>query len=128
VRVEWLILADSAEVIGNKLYLLGGGWTRLTVHSAFPVAQHFGLALSVALAADEVDRPQEFALDLLNPEGKLLATLEAELVVKPAVPGPGRWQFASQVDLSMDGPGTYSVVVYLNGEESTRTEFEVVRA
>ena len=128
MRVEWLILADSAEVLDNKLYMLGGGWTRLTVHSQFPVAQHFGIAISVALDNDETGRPQEFALDLLNPDGKLLATLEAEFVVKTTTPGPGRWQFASQVDVSLDSPGHYSVVVHLNGEESTRLEFEVARA
>ena len=31
--IEWLILADAAEVVGGKLYLMGGGWDRLTVNS-----------------------------------------------------------------------------------------------
>ena len=33
MEVEWLILADSAQVIGNKLYLLGGGWDQLAVNT-----------------------------------------------------------------------------------------------
>ena len=31
MEVDWLILADSAQVTGGKLYMLGGGWDRLTV-------------------------------------------------------------------------------------------------
>ena len=34
--VEWLILADAAQVNGNKLYLLEGGWDRLHDYEAPP--------------------------------------------------------------------------------------------
>ena len=43
--IEWLILADAAEVVGGKLYVMGGGWDRLTVHS-----QSAKKNLAVALA------------------------------------------------------------------------------
>src|SRR5688500_1930861 len=39
MEVEWLILADSAQVIGGKLFLLGGGWDVLTVNTSFPWQQ-----------------------------------------------------------------------------------------
>ncbi len=35
--VEWLILADAAQVNGNKLYLLEGGWDRLTITRPLPL-------------------------------------------------------------------------------------------
>lgn len=131
VRVEWLVLADSAEVLGNKVYMLGGGWTCLRVHSAFPVQQHFAVCVAVGLGQSEMGLPQEFAVDLLDPHGKLMLTLEAEFVVKSSVeqrwPQP-RWHFASAVELRLEGPGCYPVVVHLNGEESHRTQFEVCAA
>jgi hypothetical protein len=129
MRVEWLMLADSAEVLGNKLYLLGGGWTCLRVGSEFPVGQHFAVAAAVSLEAGELGRAQEFALDILNPAGKLLATLEAEFQVQAleaTTASVHRWQFASLVDLLLEGPGCYPIVVHLNGEETMRSEFEVV--
>ena len=129
--VEWLILADAAEVVNNKLYLVGGGWDRLMVHAEFPVAQHFGITLSVVVAPEETDKAHEFALDVLSPEGKLLATVEAEFEVGKAIDNPQRnqrWQFATAVDLSLGGPGAYPVVISLNREEAARQVFEVVVA
>jgi len=39
MEVEWLILADAAQVVGNKLYLMGGGWDKLTINNVFPADQ-----------------------------------------------------------------------------------------
>ncbi len=44
VTVEWLILADAAEVVAGKLYLMGGGWTVLTVSTSFPHRRNIGVA------------------------------------------------------------------------------------
>ncbi|CAN0254118.1 unnamed protein product [Phaeothamnion confervicola] len=126
--VEWLILGDAAEVVNNKLYLMGGGWDRLMVHTAFPVAQHFGVALSVVVTPEETNKPHEFALDVLSPEGKLLATIEAEFEVGRAsdtTPRNQRWQFATSIDLSLESAGSYPVVINLNGIEAARQVFEV---
>ena len=45
MEVEWLILADSAQVTGGKLFLLGGGWDRVTANS-FPFAHNMSIAVS----------------------------------------------------------------------------------
>src|SRR5660397_182444 len=31
ITLDYLLVADGAQVVGGKLYLLGGGWDRLTV-------------------------------------------------------------------------------------------------
>jgi len=129
MRVEWLVLADAAEVVGNKLYLMGGGWDRLTVTANFPVAQHFGIAISVLVPWEETEKVHDFVMDVQSPQGKLLASIEAEFEVgKPSDPTPRlqRWQFASSVDLGLEGPGRYSVVIHLNGVEAALQEFEVL--
>ena len=127
--VEWLILADAAEVVNNKLYLMGGGWDRLSVHTDFPVAQHFGIALSVVVAPEETEKTHEFALDVLSPEGKLLATIEAEFeVARTSEKRNQRWQFATSVDLSLERSGSYPVVIHLNRLEAARQVFEVLKA
>ena len=129
--VEWLILADAAEVVNNKLYLMGGGWDRLSVHTDFPVAQHFGIALSVVVTPEETEKTHGFALDVLSPEGKLLATIEAEFEVGRIAGSEKRnqrWQFATSVDLSLERPGSYPVVIHLNRLEAARQVFEVLAA
>lgn len=129
MNVEWLVLADAAEVVGNKLYLMGGGWDRISVHTDFPVAQHFGIAISVLVPWEETDKVHEFVMDVQSPDGKLLATVEAEFEVGRTADGrprPQRWQFASSVDLSLDSPGRYSVVIHLNGNQAAVQTFEVL--
>ena len=132
MKLEWLILADAAEVIGNKLYVMGGGWDRLTVHTEFPVAQHLAVAVSIALNPDELGQTHEFVLDVQSPQGKWLASLEADFEVSlPQGSAPNRsqrWQFASSMDLSLDVAGKYAIVVFLNGDEVGRQVFEVNQA
>lgn len=132
MKLEWLILADAAEVIGNKLYLMGGGWDRLSVHTEFPVAQHLGVAVSIALEPGELGQTHEFVLDVQSPQGKWLASLEADFEVTLPKGADSkrlqRWQFASSMDLSLDVEGAYAIVVFLNGQEAGRQVFEVHQA
>ena len=132
MKLEWLILADSAEVIGNRLYLMGGGLERTKIHAQLPVAQHMGIAVALRLAPEELGQTHEFVLDIQSPQGKWLASFEADFEVKlPAGQESQeemRWQFATSVDLSLDAVGKYLVLVFLNGQEMGRQTFEVVMA
>ena len=131
MQVEWVVLADAAEVVDNKLYLLGGGWTRLTVHSGFPAAQHCAVATAVLVDWEETQQSHEFSLEVYDPEEQLISAIEAEFEVgRPhGVPAdkPQRWQFAGDFDLVLDGPGTHTVMVVIGGEELCRQDFEVVK-
>ncbi len=56
-----LILADSAQAVGGKLYLLGGGWT-LTGPDPSPSA----IAVLVEIPWDEANRVFNFKLSLFT--------------------------------------------------------------
>lgn len=130
MQVEWLILADAAEVVGSKLYLLGGGWDRLTVHSGFPVVQHCAVAVSVMVGWEETKLAHEFALEVVDQHGNLLSAVEAEFEVgrPPGVPAgqSQRWQFATDLELVLEQPGRHAIIAAIGGEEEARQEFEVV--
>ncbi|MEW6281045.1 MAG: hypothetical protein AB1758_20695 [Candidatus Eremiobacterota bacterium] len=130
MEIEWLILADAAEVVGNKLYLLGGGWDRLTVHSGFPLEQHCSVAASVRVPWHETELIHDFAIEFANDSGEVLASLAAEFEVgrPPGLPAgrEQRWQFSGDFDLRLENPGRYAVVARLQGEERARVYFEVV--
>lgn len=130
MEIEWLILADAAEVVGNKLYVLGGGWDRLTVHAGFPLEQHCAVAASVRVPWHETEIAHDFAIEFLNEEGVVLESLGAEFEVgRPPGLAPGReqrWQFSGDFDLRLDTPGRYAVIGLLEGQERARLYFEVV--
>jgi hypothetical protein len=61
VSVDFLILADRAEAVNGKLYLMGGGWDRLAIADfAKPVTLSFAVGVLVPWNATN----QEHQLDL----------------------------------------------------------------
>ena len=130
MEVEWLILADGAEVVNNKLYLIGGGWESLTVNAAFPVEHPCALAAAFRVPWSESNRQHDVELAIHNREGRELARVPGQIEVgRPAGIPRGdaqRVQMAINLVLPLECPGTYSVIARIAGEEARRAPFEVV--
>lgn len=62
MKAEWLMLADWAEIIGNKLYLMGGGWDYLQHSGTFPYTQQCALAASFVVPWDETNQRHAFVI------------------------------------------------------------------
>lgn len=77
-----LILADSAQVAQDKLYILGGGWTWCG-----PQPVSFAAAGLIEVPWDQTNRQHHFLLRLVDPDGNLVL-----------VPGP-----AGDQPLMIDG-------------------------
>ena len=134
MEVEWLILADAAQVVGNKLYLLGGGWNQLTVNAPFPVEQRMGLAFSVKVAWNETNRKHSFEIEIISEDQ---ATEEPKSMMKvggqfemgrPTGINPGqeqRFQIALDAGLKLDKAGTKTLIARIEGQEMRRLSFYV---
>lgn len=59
-----LLLADSAQVVNNKLYILGGGWS-VTGPQPSPIA----LAVKIEVPWDQTNRPHTLRLELVDQDG-----------------------------------------------------------
>jgi hypothetical protein len=127
--VEWLILADYAQIIGNKLYAQGGGWDKLTVNSNFPVQQRVGLAASFVVPWDETNQRHAVVIEVQTDDGASVAKIESQLEVgRPAGHPPGqeqRAQLAGNLTLNLNA-GTYAIVATIEGVERRRIRFNVV--
>jgi|SRR3990172_5331033 len=60
-----MLLADAAQAIGGKLYILGGGWS---ITGPKPTAS--AIALKIEVPWDEANRPHALLLELLNADGR----------------------------------------------------------
>ena len=60
-----MLLCDSAQAVGNKLYILGGGWS-VTGPEPVPSA----LALYVKVPWDEANIRQRLRLELVDSDGR----------------------------------------------------------
>jgi hypothetical protein len=130
IAVEWLILADAAEVVGNKLYLLGGGWDVLTVNSGFPVVHAFAVAVSFRVPWSETNRPFAVEVEMQDADGNVLATVAGKTEVgrPPGIPvgHPQRTQIAANMALPLAKPGTYVIIARIEGAKEDRVPFNVV--
>lgn len=59
-----MLLADAAQAIDNKLYILGGGWSVL--HAHIPTA----LAILIKVPWDQANRRHQLHLELVDSDGK----------------------------------------------------------
>lgn len=135
MEVEWLILADSAQVVGNKLYLLGGGWDVLSPRKGFPFNQRCGIAAAINVAWNETNQKHNFEIEVISEdenteEPKSIAKMGGQFEVgrPPGIPvGQNqRMQLAIDLGLKIETPGTKVVIVRLDGEKSKRISFNVL--
>ena len=135
MEIEWLILADSAQVVGNKLYLLGGGWDVLNVRQKLPFNQQCAIALSVKVPWNNTNERHNFEVEIISEdqateEPKSLAKLGGQFEVgrPPGIPRgqDQRIQLAINIGLNMDSTGTKIVIARIDGTESKRITFNVV--
>src|SRR5687768_8504891 len=109
MRLEWVILADAAEVVNSKLYLIGGGWDTLHVNTRFPVEQRLTFAVSLAVDWLETNQRHRIDLDIRDEDGGSLARIAGHFEVgrPPGVP-PGqaqRFQMAVPIALTFGASG-----------------------
>lgn len=134
MEIEWLILADAAQVVGNKLYLLGGGWDRLMVNRPFPIDQRIALALSIRVPWNETNQKHTFEVEIVSEDhtteeprslGKLAGQFE---IGRPPGIRQGqeqRFQLAVDITLKVEMAGTKTVIVRVEGQELRRLDFSV---
>jgi len=60
-----MLLADFAQAVNGKLYILGGGWSIIG-----PDPTPFAIAMKIEVPWDEANRPHRISLTLLNADGQ----------------------------------------------------------
>lgn len=131
MQIEWLILADAAQIVDQKLYLLGGGWDRLFVNTEFPFVQPIAIAMSFKVPWMETNQTHNIELEVTDQDHTtVLAKLEAGFEVgRPAGLEAGqeqRSQFAIGFPVQIDRPGLYEINARISESQSTRVTFAVV--
>ena len=130
MELEWLILADAAQVADGKLYLLGGGWDVLNVTTGFPMQKHLAVAAAFRIPWNETNQRHVVEMEIADEDGHTLAQVGGQLEVgrPPGLPigAPQRFQLPMEALLTFEHPGTYVIVARIDGEEAGRVRFNIV--
>lgn len=131
-----ILLCDWAEAVNGKLYILGGGWSRMIASAPINIA----LAIKLGIPWDQANRQIPFKASLVTEDGHLVSLGEPPQQVQvegaievgrpPGLP-PG-----STLDaiLALRFPGLilakggYSWQFHAEGKEVGRVSFDVVES
>jgi hypothetical protein len=132
MKVEWLVPADRAEVVNGKLYLMGGGWDRLTV-AEMPTQHPIALAVAFSVPWNDTNVRHRMAIRVLDEDAtETLVEVGGNIEVgRPAGIAPGqtqRFQMAANLPLPLRRPGTHVIIASIEDEEVARTTFNVVHS
>jgi hypothetical protein len=138
MRVTSFMLADAAQDVGGKIYVLGGGWNLIFVNPAngLPI-RHPQITLVALLSVEwnEANETISFSVNLVNEDGASLIPepLSGQLTIgRPSQIPKGTDQIVPLVinfpDLSFERFGTYSFIFNVGEQEHARAPFHIIAA
>lgn len=127
---DFLILADFAQVVGGKLYLMGGGWSRFNP-PAYPAAVQFGIGFGIRVPYAETEDPHHVELVMESADGVVLWRIEADLETGRPPGTKGESQLAILAvtgGATLDSPGEFVLRAKVDHRERKRFSFRAMQA
>lgn len=135
ISVAWLILADHADVVGDKLYLVGGGWDSIVIQPQAQNQHLLSFAAAFRVPWSETNRRHHFEIEIQDEDANQLAKVGGYFEVgRPVGISPGhaqRFQMAiNHIPMTFEKSGVYTIVPRIDGEDDQhgRTTFTVTHA
>ena len=129
-RIDFFILADRAEAVNGKLYMMGGGWTQTYVQD-FQQAVPISFALGILVPWNATNQQHMVQIMIEDPDGRtpISFTLQAQFVAgRPATAQAGEVQrvllAVPVTPVLFPAPGAYEVVARVGADER-RVAFSV---
>jgi hypothetical protein len=131
-EVPYLFMADAAEAVGGKLYVLGGGWDRMIL-PVIPgrAAKPFAVALGIKVPYSHTNRKFELMLELIDSDGNTVGE-QAHLGLESGRPPglkPGTPQsvpIALAWHPEFPAEGRYAIVARIDGAIKNTVSFEIM--
>ena len=106
------VIADYAEIVGGKLYLMGGGWDRYWA-AELPAQVRLGIAAGIRIEWEETNKPVPVVMVIEDDDGQQMVRIDGQVNVgRPPHLSPGSGQLAqmcANVMLSAPRWGGYRV-------------------
>lgn len=132
MKIEYALLADAAQAIGGKIFVLGGGWN-LFRSPNYPAPVQFAVAIGLGFTSDEVGIVYPLNIAIADESGVPIVP-EMKGQVETGQPAPDVPKTASvkipvaiNINMSLPHPGTYGIVVTA-GSSTTQLSFEAIFA
>ena len=112
MEIDYLLLAEHAEVTGNKLYLMGGGWDTMGVADV-PAAVRVMVAAGIRVDWDETNASVPLALRVDDDDAQEVFRIDGQMNVgRPPQLLPGTSQLSQMtfaIQTSLPRLGGYRI-------------------
>ena len=132
MRIEFALLADAAQAVGGKVFVLGGGWNLFRAAS-YPAPVQLAIAIGLGFTSDEVGIKYPLNVVIADEAGVPVVP-EMKGQVETGQPAPDVPKTASvkipvaiNINMSLPHPGTYGIVVTA-GSSTAQLSFEAIFA
>lgn len=127
-RVDFVILADRAEAVNGKLYMMGGAWDRMWV-ADFAQQQFLSIATGIVVPWNATNQPHKLTIRVETQDANEIATLSLNFNAgRPPFLGHAESQripLAFQLAIRLPEPGAYVIKAFIDDYESNKTVFYV---
>lgn len=134
MNVGYLLLADAATVADGKHFIHGAGWDSIQTLS-FPFAQTLTVAALLRTPWHDANQQHMLEVDVVNEDGVSILPLPPGPMRGPVIAGrppslPQGADIIAPLVFALNGvpferPGTYAVVMRIDGLERARYAFHV---
>jgi hypothetical protein len=129
LEADFLILADSAQVQGEKLFMLGGGWSQIWAKQ-LPAQHQMAVAAGILIPWMETNARHQFKVTVRDEAGAVFSEVggEFEQGRPPGLP-PGttqRMMLAINFGIRLERPCEAVAELTLDGDLAKTVPFRVV--
>jgi hypothetical protein len=132
MKIEYALLADAAQAVGGKIFVLGGGWNLFRAAS-YPAPVQLAVAIGLGMTSNEVGVKYPLNVVIADEAGvPVIPEMKGQVETgQPAADVPKttsvKIPVAININLSLPHPGTYGIIVTA-GSSSTQLSFEAIFA
>jgi hypothetical protein len=129
ITADFLILADAAQVQGEKLYMLGGGWSMVWAKE-FPAQHQMAVAAGILIPWLETNAKHHFRIHVRGEDGTTFSDVggEFEQGRPPGLP-PGttqRMMLTVNMGIRIERPVEAVAELWLDGALARSVPFRIV--
>jgi hypothetical protein len=132
MKIEYALLADAAQAVGGKVFVLGGGWNLFRAVN-YPAPVQLAIAIGLGFTSNEVGNQYPLNVVIADEAGVPVVP-EMKGQVETGQPAPDLPKTASvkipvaiNINMSLPHPGTYGIMVTA-GSSTAQLSFEAIFA
>jgi len=132
MKIEYALLADAAQAVGGKIYVLGGGWN-LFRSPSYPAPVQLAIAIGLGFTFNEIGIKYPLNVVIADETGvPIVPEMKGQVETgQPAADVPKtasvKIPVAININMSLPHAGTYGIVVTA-GPSTAQLSFEAIFA